>query len=56
MTKEKDRKLGYERVDMAKKTTIIMPLETFRHKLQFFQTPDMESTVMVMNQWSLGKT
>ena len=54
--KELDRKiLGYERVDMAKKTTILMPLEKFRHKLQFFQTPDMESAI-VMNQWSLGKT
>jgi len=56
VTKEKDRKLGYERVDMAKKTTKLMPLETFRHKLQFFQTADMGSTAMVMNQWSLGKT
>ena len=52
MTEKRDRELGYERIDMAQKRTTLMPLEKFRHKLQFFQTPDSHESV----EWSLGKT
>ena len=49
------QKVGYERVDMALKTTKLMPLEMFRHKLQFFQTQDMQSTAKIMG-YGRGKS
>ncbi len=53
VAENKDRTFGYERVDMAKKRTMLLPLGEFRHKVQFFQAPDMQSTAIVMNQCSL---